>query len=87
MVTIWIYNREEDKAVECGFGSDATMAVLMVLPGINKEVFEEPLIKEELTYIDEVTNQVFINQPVEGKPVIFNGTLQGLKYEMEALGL
>jgi hypothetical protein len=87
MVTIWIYNREEDKAVECGFGTDATMAVIMVLPGINKQVFEEPLIKEELTYIDEVTNQVFINEPVEGKPVIFNGTLQGLKSEMKALGL
>lgn len=87
MVTIWIYNREEDKAVECGFGSDAKMAVLMVLPGINKQVFEEQPIKEELTYIDEVTNQVFINKPIEGKPVIFNGTLQGLKYEMEAFGL
>lgn len=87
MVSIFIYDREKDEAVNCGFAKDARLAILLVLPGINKSVFNEPSIREELIYIDETTNEIYINKFVEGKPVIFNGTLHGLKLEMSALGM
>lgn len=71
-----------------GWATDSKTAILLMFPGLRgSDIFLSEEVVKEMEKIDNETHEIFFNKPEEGKPVLFNATLEGLLKEMNLLGM
>ncbi|UZZ64372.1 hypothetical protein A54_132 [Septuagintavirus sv54] len=71
-----------------GWATNAKTAILLMFPGLKgSDIFLSEEVVKEMEKIDNETHEIFFNKLEEGKPVLFNATLEGLLKEMNLLGM
>lgn len=81
-VTIFEYDPANDEAYESGFAQSAEGALKMILPGVNwGPVLCREDVHEALMECDHITHQLYLSKLEDGKPVLFNASLEGIRKE------
>ncbi|UZZ64092.1 hypothetical protein A71_14 [Escherichia phage A7_1] len=71
-----------------GWATDSKIAILLMFPGLKgSDIFLSDEVVKEMEKIDNEIHEIFFNKLEEGKPVLFNATLEGLLKEMNLLGM
>lgn len=80
-VALIVVTKQGD-VVRSGFGESSESLIKLMFPNLPKESLLEEPVAETLRLADE-NSTLFINEPVDGSPVIINHSLEGLLKEMK----
>lgn len=80
-VALIVVTKQGD-VVRSGFGESSESLIKLMFPNLPEEALSAGPIVETLRLADE-NSTLFVNEPVDGSPVIINHSLEGLLKEMK----